>query len=96
MGKIINKKDIKHIAKLAELEYSDAEIDKITDQLDKIINHITKIGQADTSNIVPTSHVLEITNVYREDKVRISFTREESFKNAPLEDEDGFKVPKID
>ncbi|MCE5328964.1 Asp-tRNA(Asn)/Glu-tRNA(Gln) amidotransferase subunit GatC [bacterium] len=96
MGKIINKEDIAHIAKLAELEYSDAEIDKITSQLDKIINHVAKIGQADTSNVISTSHVLELSNVYREDKARESLSREESLKNAPLEDGGGFKVPKID
>ncbi len=96
MEKIINKKDISHIAKLAELEYSDAEIDKITIQLNKIISHVAKIGQADTSDVISTSHVLELSNVYREDKVRESLTREESLKNAPLEDAGGFKVPKID
>lgn len=96
MGKIINKEDIKHIAKLAELEYSDAEIDKITSQLDKIISHVAKIGEADTSNTAPTAHILELSNVYREDKARGSLSREESLKNAPLEAAGGFKVPKID
>ncbi|MCL4377210.1 MAG: Asp-tRNA(Asn)/Glu-tRNA(Gln) amidotransferase subunit GatC [Actinobacteria bacterium] len=96
MSKIIKKEDIEHIAKLAELEYSDAEIDKITSQLDKIIGYVAKISEADTSNTAPTSHVLKLSNVYREDKVKNSLSREDSLKNAPLEAGGGFKVPKID
>lgn len=96
MSKIIKKEDIKHIAKLAELEYSDAEIDKITSQLDKIISYVAKIAEADTSGIVPTSHVLNLSSVYRDDRVRSSLSREDCLKNAPLETGGGFKVPKID
>ncbi len=96
MGNILNRKDIVHIAKLAELEYSDVEIEKITSQLDKIISHIAKIAEADTTDVLSTSRVLELSNVFRQDKARESLSREESLKNAPLEDNGGFKVPKID
>ena len=96
MNDIINKKEIEHIAKLAELEYSDEEIEKITVQLDKILSHIAKIKEADTSNVTSTFQSIELFNVFREDKVRQSLSKEESLKNAPLEDSDGFKVPKID
>lgn len=96
MNDIITKKEISHIAKLAELEYSDEEIEKITVQLDKILNHIAKIKEADTSNVSSTFQSIELFNVFREDKVRKSLSREESLKNAPLEDSGGFSVPKID
>lgn len=96
MNEIINKKEIAHIAKLAELEYSDDEIEKITVQLDKILNHIAKIKEADTSDVTSTFQSVELFNVFREDKARKSLSREESLKNAPVEDSGGFKVPKID
>jgi aspartyl-tRNA(Asn)/glutamyl-tRNA(Gln) amidotransferase subunit C len=96
MGNLLNKKDIAHIAKLAELEYSEKEIEKITGQLDKIIRHVAKIGEADTSGVLSSSRANDLSNVFREDKTRDSLSREEALKNAPLQDNGGFKVPKID
>ena len=96
MGNLLNKQDITHIAKLAELEYSKDDIEKITVQLDKIISHVAKISEADTSDVLSSSRVNDLSNVFREDKPRDSLSREESLQNAPLEDSGGFKVPKID
>lgn len=96
MGKIINKEDVMHIASLAEIDYSKEEIDKITIQLDKIIEHIAMISEVDTGKVNPTSHVLDISNVLREDSPRQSVEQEEALKNAPESSDDGFKVPKID
>jgi aspartyl-tRNA(Asn)/glutamyl-tRNA(Gln) amidotransferase subunit C len=96
MGNLLNKQDIAHIAKLAELEYSEKEIEKITGQLDKIISHVAKISEADTSGVTSSSGVSGLSNVFRDDKARDSLSKEESLKNAPQEDSGGFKVPKID
>ena len=96
MGNLLNKQEIAHIARLAELEYSEDEIEKITGQLDKIIAHVAKIGEADTSGVLSSARVNDLSNVFREDKPRSSLSREESLLNAPLEDNGGFKVPKID
>ena len=96
MGNLLNKQEIAHIARLAELEYSEDEIEKITGQLDKIITHVAKISEADTSGVLSSARVNDLSNVFREDKPRSSLSREESLRNAPLEDDGGFKVPKID
>lgn len=93
---IILKDEIKHVAKLAELDFSDEEAEKITSQLDKILGHVAKISKVDTTSIIPTSHTLEIKNVFREDKVKSSLSKEEALLNAPEEMDGGFKVPKID
>ena len=93
---IIGKDDVKHVAKLAELKFSDDELEKMTSQLDKIIGHIAKISEVDTGGVPPTSHTLEIKNVFREDKEKKSLSREEALLNAPDEVDGGFKVPKID
>ena len=93
---IISKEDVKHAAKLAELDFSDSEVKKITSQLDKILGHVANISKVDTAAISPTSHTLEIKNVFREDTVRESLSKEDALLNAPEEMDGGFKVPKID
>ena len=92
----ITKEDIKHIAKLAELAFDEDEADRITSQLDRILGHVAKISEANTENVTPTSHVLKIKNVFRDDVVRKSIPKEDAMKNAPDIMDDGFKVPKID
>ncbi len=96
MGKIINREDVIHISNLAEMDYGSDEIDEMTLQLDKIIEHVAKISEVDTGNVSPTSHVLDISNVLREDEPRQSVEPEEALKNAPESSADGFKIPKID
>ena len=67
---IISKDDVKHVAKLAELEFNEEQADKMTEQLDKILAHVANISKADTSAVAPTAHTLEINNVFREDIVK--------------------------
>ena len=92
----ISSDDVKHVAKLAELEFSDEEIKKITPQLDKILEHVARISAVNTDNVEPTSHVLDIKNVFRDDNPSDTISKEEALKNAPLEQDDGFRVPRID
>lgn len=92
----ISKDDVKHVAKLAELEFGEKDIEKITSQLDRILDHVANVSSVNTEGIPPTSHILDIKNVFREDMVEKSVTQESALKNAPDEANDGFKVPKID
>lgn len=92
----ISKDDVRYVAKLAELEFSDKDIEKFTSQLSRILDHIANISSADTEGVPPTSHVLDIKNVFREDVVRESISQESALENAPDRESDGFKVPKID
>jgi len=93
---IISKEDVKHVAKLAELDFSDDEVEKITPQLDKILGHVANISKVDTTSVSPTSHTLEIKNVFREDNAKESLSKQDALLNAPEEMDGGFKVPKID
>lgn len=92
----ITKEDVKHIAKLAEIDFSKDKIEKFTSQLKKILEHVAKIKGVDTKNIPPTSHILDIKNVFREDIVKKSLPVDDALKNAPDVKDGGFKVPKID
>lgn len=92
----ISSDDVRHVAKLAELDVSDKEVEKITPQLDKILDHMARVSAVDTEGIHSTSHVMDINNVMREDEALEPVSQEEALKNAPEESGDGFSVPKID
>ena len=88
-------KDVEHVAKLARLEFSPEEKEKFTHQLNKILAYMEKLNELDTSKVEPLSHVIELTNVFRDDIVKPSYPVEEMLKNAPQKTEKFFKVPKV-
>lgn len=91
----ITKKDVEHVAWLARLALTDEEKDMFTRQLSQILEHAGKIAELDTSKIPPTSHVLPVKNVFREDETRPCLSREEALSNAPAKERGMLKIPKI-
>ncbi|MBW1636685.1 MAG: Asp-tRNA(Asn)/Glu-tRNA(Gln) amidotransferase subunit GatC [Deltaproteobacteria bacterium] len=91
----ITKDEVLHVANLARLTLSDKELEVMTGQLDTILSYVNKLEELDTGTVEPTTHVLSITNAFREDRVTDSLSREESLANAPLHNGESFKVPKI-
>lgn len=91
----VSKKDVEHVALLARLRLSDDEVEVYTKQLSQILEHAGKISELDTSDFEPTSHPLPIKNVYREDEVRVSLSKDDVLLNAPERESGAFKVPKI-
>jgi aspartyl-tRNA(Asn)/glutamyl-tRNA(Gln) amidotransferase subunit C len=87
--------DVEHIAKLAKLEFSPEEMEKFTHQMNDILTYIDTLNELDTTNVEPLSHVIELNNVTREDKVRPSLTPDEALKNAPARTDTMYKVPKV-
>ncbi len=87
--------DVAHIARLARLELTDKEKELFGSQLNNILTHIEQLNRLDTSDIEPTSHVLEITNVLREDRLRPSQSQDEALSNAPDRSGDHYRVPRI-
>lgn len=91
----ITVKDVQHVARLARLHLSPEEEATFTEQMNAILQYAEKLNELDTTNVKPTTHVLQVSNVMREDVVKESLTQEEALLNAP-EDEDGqFKVPAV-
>jgi len=86
---------VKHVANLARLAITEEEAEKFTKQLDAIIGFAEQLNELDTENVEPTSHVLDIKNVLREDVPQKGLPREEVLKNAPEEQDGQFKVPSI-
>ena len=91
----INKDTVKYTANLARIELSDKEVDHFTGQLDRNLAYVEKLSALNTANLEPTSHVLEMKNVYREDIAKKSLPASEVIKNAPSKENNLFKVPKI-
>lgn len=91
----ITKDTVSYVANLARIELSDKELGHFTTQLDRILEYVHQLKNLDVSGLEPTSHVLEMKNVYREDKVKPSLKAEEAVKNAPAKEGDLFKVKKI-
>lgn len=91
----INKDTVKYTTDLARIELSEKELEHFTGQLDRILDYVHKLKKVDVEKLEPTSHVLEMKNVYREDKVKPSLPVDEVMKNAPAKENNLFKVKKI-
>ena len=91
----VNDELINNLAQLARLEFNDAERDEIKSDLQKMIAFIDKLNELNTSGVEPLLHMSENVNVLREDEVKGSISREDALKNAPVHDEQFFKVPKV-
>ena len=91
----ISKKDVKHVAKLAELDIREDEIDRFVDQLNIVLKHAGKINEIDTTGVEPTSHATNIVNIFRDDIVEKSISKKDALLNSPKTIKDLFEVPLI-
>lgn len=87
--------EIEKVAMLAMLQLKEGEKELFSEQMGSIINYIDKLNEIDTSGIEPTAHVLPIKNVFREDVLTPSLSRDKALQNAPERDENFYRVPKI-
>ena len=90
---MIDREQVLHVARLARLELTDDEVERMIGELTGILGHIEKIGELDLDGVPPTSHVVEVTNALRDDEPRPSWPREELLAAAPAVRDDGFEVP---
>jgi aspartyl-tRNA(Asn)/glutamyl-tRNA(Gln) amidotransferase subunit C len=91
----LSEKDVDYVARLARLEISQDERSLYTGQLDRILGHAQALNAVETTTVEPTFHVLPLTNVLREDRIKPSMPREEILANAPDKARGCFRVPKI-
>ena len=89
----ILREQVLHVAKLAELELSEAEVERFGEQLNAILEAVGKVSELDLSDVPPTSHPLDVVNAFRPDESRPSLLLEDVFANAPERDGDHFRVP---
>ena len=90
---VIERDQVLHVARLARLRLTDAEIDRMSGELSSILDHIEKIEELDLDDVEPTSHVIDVENVLRPDEPRPSMPRDRALEPAPDPAEGGFRVP---
>ncbi len=92
---VLSEEEVQHIAWLARIKLSEEEKILFTGQLNTIIGYFHIINEVDTEKVKPTLHVLDLTNVSREDAVKPSMPLETALANAPNKENGYFKAPKI-
>src|SRR5437764_8165564 len=92
-GRMIDRDQVLHVARLARLKLTDDEVERMSSELSAVLDHIENISQLDLDGVEPTSHVVELENVLRPDEPRPSWPREKILEAAPDASDEGFSVP---
>lgn len=90
---MIQREQVLHVARLARLRLSDAEVEAMAGELSGILDHVGRIGELELDDVPPTSHVVDLENVLRPDEPRPSWPREVVLEQAPDPAEGAFRVP---
>ncbi len=91
----IDREQVLHVARLAQLALTEDELERLGAQLNDILQAVAKVGELDLDDVEPTSHPLEVVNVWDEDESRPCLTVEQALGNAPEREGDFFKVPPV-
>jgi aspartyl-tRNA(Asn)/glutamyl-tRNA(Gln) amidotransferase subunit C len=90
---VIDREQVLHVARLARLRLTDAEVERMSEELSSILEHVERINELDLDGVEPTSHVIDVENVLRPDEPRACLPRERALENAPDATDEGFRVP---
>ncbi|WP_103030411.1 Asp-tRNA(Asn)/Glu-tRNA(Gln) amidotransferase subunit GatC [Salinibacter altiplanensis] len=91
----VTRDDVRHVAQLARLDFSAEEEARMADELSEILGYVEKLDELDTSGVPPMSHVLDVTNVVRNDEVDERIDQGQALEPAPEADGDHFLVPQV-
>jgi len=91
----LDRKAVDHVARLARLDLSEAERDRMQAELTNILEHAERIQALDLDAVEPTAHAVPITNAMRADEATPSLTQDEALANAPEAEDGRFRVPRI-
>lgn len=89
----ISRDEVLHVARLARLALTDDELERITGELGAILDAVGVVSELDLADVPPTSHPLDLVNVWDDDEPRPSLELGEAFANAPSREDDHFRVP---
>lgn len=90
---MLDRSQVLHVARLARLDLSEVEVQRMAGELSKVLDHIEKIRELDLEGVPPTSHVVDVVNALREDEPRPSLPVEVALASAPEPAQGGFGVP---
>jgi aspartyl-tRNA(Asn)/glutamyl-tRNA(Gln) amidotransferase subunit C len=91
----ISRDEVAHLADLARIELSEAELDHLAPQLSVILESVASIAGVAAGDIPPTSHAVPLTNVFRADEAQPSLTADQALSGAPAAEQQRFAVPRI-
>ena len=91
----VNNKLVEHLAHLSRLDFDQKSKEKMKFDFEKMLDFVTKLEEVDTSNIEPLSYMSSELNVLRQDRVEQAFTQEQALQNAPVNDSDYIRIPKV-
>jgi aspartyl-tRNA(Asn)/glutamyl-tRNA(Gln) amidotransferase subunit C len=91
----ITRDEVAHVAQLARLKLGEDQTERLTGQLNDILESMEKLNQLDTSGVPSTNHALELTGAMRDDVVKPSLERERALANAPDSNGEAFVVPRV-
>jgi aspartyl-tRNA(Asn)/glutamyl-tRNA(Gln) amidotransferase subunit C len=91
----ISREEVEHVAWLAHVELTEEEKVLFTEQFNNILDYFRKIDEADTEDVPPTYHVLDLVNIYRKDEPKEPLPKEEPLKNAAKKEDGFFKSPRM-
>ena len=91
----ISREEVLHVARLARLALTEEEVEQLTKELGAILDAVSVVGELELADVPPTSHPLDLVNVWDEDVPRASLSLDEVFANAPERDSDLFRVPPV-
>ena len=92
---MISRQDVEQVARLARLALSDAELERMSEQLRGILAYIDTLRGLDTAGVAPTSHAVPLLNVMRDDDNRACLPQDEALQGAPDRSGEYFRVPRI-
>jgi len=90
---MIDREQVLHVARLARLELSDEETDRMSQELSKVLAHVEKLGELDLAGVQPTSHVVAVDVALRPDEPHESLPGDVALASAPDVADGGFRVP---
>jgi aspartyl-tRNA(Asn)/glutamyl-tRNA(Gln) amidotransferase subunit C len=93
LSPVIDRDQVLHVARLARLELSDDEVERMASELSGILDHVDKIGEVDLEGTEPTTHVVPLENVLRDDEPHESLPVERALEPAPDPADGAFRVP---
>ena len=89
----ISRDEVLHVARLARLALTDDEVERLTGELDAILEAVGIVSELDLAEVKPTSHPLDLVNVWADDEPRPSLPLDDVLANAPEAEEGLFRVP---
>jgi aspartyl-tRNA(Asn)/glutamyl-tRNA(Gln) amidotransferase subunit C len=92
---LISQEEVAHVANLARLKLEPEIMERLTQEMNQILDYMEQLSEVNTDGVEPMAHVLALTNAFREDAVRESIPLEEALSNAPDQAKGSFQVPRV-